>query len=223
MAADPFRPRSPLSETHSEERASMWSHAAGTVFALGTLALMIRAAGGDPLGVAAGAIFGVTLALLYLSSTLYHACTSLRMKSALQLVDHACIYLLIAGSYTPLTLVGLRGAWGWWLFGIIWFLALAGVLLKSFSRSRRESKTSTALYLLMGWLVVVAARPLIDAIPPAGLLWLVAGGLNYTVGVIFFAWRRLPFNHTVWHLFVLAGSACHVVATVRYILPAPDA
>jgi hemolysin III len=196
----------------------MWSHAFGTLMAIAALVLMIWAAGASPLRQFAAWIFGGTLVLLYGSSTIYHFFTTPRLKSFFQILDHACIYLLIAGSYTPLTLIGLKGAWGWSLFGVIWFLAIAGVLLKAIMRSDRESWWSTGLYLVMGWLVVVAARPMLDSISPLGIAWLVAGGACYTLGIIFFAWKKLHFNHAIWHLFVMAGSACHVVATTFYIL-----
>lgn len=196
----------------------MATHALGTVLAVAALVAMLADAGGDAFRSASAAVFGTTLILLYLSSTLYHATTCPRLKPLLQALDHACIYLLIAGSYTPLSLVALRGPWGWSLFGIVWTMALGGVLLKTLGRGKRDSAWSTALYIAMGWLAVVALGPLIRALPPAGLGWLVAGGLCYTFGVIFFAWRKLRFNHAIWHLFVLAGSTCHVVATLGYIL-----
>lgn len=196
----------------------MLTHAFGAALAVGALVTMIAFADGEPRRVVAASVFGATLVLLYLSSALYHAFSSPRWKDVLQVIDHACIYLLIAGSYTPLTLVALRGPWGWSLLGIVWFLALAGVVLKSVLRKNREAWWSTALYLAMGWLVVIAAGPLLRALPPGGIAWLVAGGLCYSLGIIFFAWRRLPFNHAIWHLFVLGGSACHVVATTLYIL-----
>jgi hemolysin III len=163
-------------------------------------------------------VFGVSLVLLYLSSALYHCFTSLRWKARFQSLDHACIYLLIAGSYTPITLITLRGALGGWLFGIIWAMALAGVLIKLLWNGKKDHWISTALYLVMGWLVVFAIGPLTRALPLAGLCWLVAGGLSYTLGIIFYAWRRLPFNHAIWHLFVLGGSVCHVVAIAGYVL-----
>jgi hemolysin III len=188
------------------------------VLAVAALVAMLANAGGEAFRSASAAVFGTTLVLLYLSSTLYHATTCPRLKPLLQALDHACIYLLIAGSYTPLSLVALRGPWGWSLFGIVWTMALGGVLLKTLGRGKRDSAWSTALYIAMGWLAVVALGPLIRALPPAGLAWLVAGGLCYTFGVIFFAWRKLRFNHAIWHLFVLAGSTCHVVATLGYIL-----
>lgn len=196
----------------------MATHALGTALAIAALVAMLADAGGETFRTVSAAVFGTTLVLLYLASTLYHATTCPRLKPLLQALDHACIYLLIAGSYTPLTLVALRGPWGWSLLGVVWTMALGGVLLKTLGRGKRDSAWSTALYIAMGWLAVVAFGPLVRALPPAGLAWLVAGGLCYTFGVIFFAWRKLPFNHAVWHLFVLAGSACHVVATLGYIL-----
>jgi hemolysin III len=186
--------------------------------AVAALVIMIVVALGDPLRVVAASIFGATLVLLYGASTIYHAHSCPRMKPFLQIIDHACIYLLIAGSYTPLTLVTLRGAWGWTLFGIVWFLAIVGVAVKACMRGKRESWWSTALYLGMGWLAVIAIRPLLAALPPAGLAWLVAGGLCYSFGVFFFIREKMRFNHAIWHLFVIAGSACHVVATTVYML-----
>ncbi len=196
----------------------MWSHALGAVMAVAALVVMVVVALGDPWRVVAAAVFGTTLVLLYGASTIYHAFTCPRLKPFLQIIDHAAIYLLIAGSYTPLTLVAMRGPWGWTLFGIVWFLAVLGIVVKAVMRGKREAWWSTALYLVMGWLVVIAIRPLIAALPPEGLAWLVAGGLCYTLGIVFFAWQRLRFNHAIWHGFVIAGSACHVVATTLYIL-----
>ena len=196
----------------------MWSHAAGTALAVGASVLMVVVAAGDALRVTAAAIFGLTLILLYGSSTLYHALTCPRLKPFLQIIDHAAIYLLIAGSYTPLTLVAMGGPWGWSLFGIVWFLAIVGVVIKATMRGRRESRWSTVLYLAMGWLVVIAIRPLLAALPPAGLAWLVGGGLCYSLGILFFVRETMRFNHAIWHGFVIAGSACHVVATTAYML-----
>lgn len=196
----------------------MATHALGTALAIGALVAMVLVADGEVFRTVSASVFGGTLVLLYLSSTLYHATSCERRKPLLQALDHACIYLLIAGSYTPLTLVALRGPWGWSLFGIVWMMAFGGVLLKTLSRGKRDSWWSTALYIVMGWLAVIAWGPMIRALPVAGVAWMVAGGLCYTLGVIFFSWRRLRFNHAIWHLFVLAGSACHVIATVLYIL-----
>jgi hemolysin III len=218
MTPRTIRTRSPLCESHAEEMASTITHAIGTAFAVAALVAMVLIAEGEAYRTVSASVFGGTLILLYLSSTLYHATSCERRKPILQALDHACIYLLIAGSYTPLTLVALRGPWGWTLFGIVWTMALGGVLLKILCRGRRDTWWSTALYIVMGWLAVIAWGPMIRALPPAGVAWMVAGGLCYTLGVIFFAWRRLRFNHAIWHLFVLAGSACHVIASALYIL-----
>ncbi len=196
----------------------MWSHAIGTLMAVTALVLMVFVAIGDPRRVVAASIFGATLVLLYGASTVYHAFSCPRLKPFLQIIDHAAIYLLIAGSYTPLTLVALRGAWGWTLFGIVWFLAIVGVVVKATMRGKRETWGSTALYLAMGWLIIIAIRPLLEALPPAGIAWLVGGGICYSLGIIFFVWQSMRFNHAIWHLFVIAGSTCHVVATTAYML-----
>ena len=133
------------------------------------------------------------------------------------MLDHACIYLLIAGSYTPFTLITLKGAWGWSLFGAVWAMAIGGVLMKALWKGKKDHWISTALYLLMGWLVVIAFGPLRRQMPTAGLGWLTGGGLSYSLGVVFFIWNRLPFNHAIWHLFVLAGSVCHVLAACLFV------
>lgn len=219
MAAVPFRQRSPLCDSRAEELASQVTHALGAVFSIISLVAMVFVSGSDPYRVVASCIFGTTLILLYTSSTIYHSVSSPKLRSFFQILDHACIYLLIAGTYTPVSLITLRGPWGWSLFGAVWSLAIAGVALKSAMRKNREAWWSTALYIVMGWLVIFAIVPLVRNMPGPGLAWLVAGGLCYTFGVIFFAWRTLPFNHAIWHLFVIAGSACHVIATVYYILP----
>lgn len=194
------------------------THGAGVFLSVGALVAMVLVAGGDVLRLSAAAIFGGSLVLLYLSSTLYHVATSPRRKALFQTLDHCCIYLLIAGSYTPLTLVSLHGPWGWGLLGAVWFLAVAGILIKTVFAGRKDHWISTALYVGMGWLAVIALGPMLQALPLAGVLWLVAGGVSYTAGIVFFAWNRLPFNHAIWHLFVLGGSACHVVAVLWYIL-----
>ena len=210
--------RSHLCESHREEVAATITHAIGVAGSVAALVVMLGAAEGDPWKIVSAAVFGATLVLLYLSSTLYHSFSGPRTKAVFQVLDHACIYLLIAGTYTPLTLVTLRGPWGWTLFGIVWALAAAGVIVKSLVPGKKETRWSTALYLAMGWLVVIAAGPVLRLLSPPALAWLAAGGLFYSFGVVFFVWQRLPYNHAVWHLFVLAGSACHVVAVTRYIL-----
>lgn len=212
------RTRSTLCDSPREELANSLTHGLGVALSIAALVGMLLVADGDPFKVVAASVFGGTLILLYLSSTLYHAFTGERVKALFQLFDHACIYLLIAGSYTPLTLISLRGPWGWSLLGVVWFLALAGVIVKSVFAGRKDHWISTALYIAMGWIGVVALGPMIKALAPAGVAWVVGGGLCYTLGTIFFAWRRLPFNHAIWHLFVLAGSACHVAAVSLHIL-----
>lgn len=208
-------------QSFGEEIANAVSHGVGLIASLCALPVLVlsAAAHGDAKLVAGCGVFAASLILLYAASTLYHAIPHPRAKRALRVVDHTAIYLLIAGSYTPFTLGVLRGAWGWSLLGIVWALALTGVIFKT-TLGFRFPRLSVLLYLSMGWLAVVAARPLYLSLPAAGLSWLVAGGLFYTVGVIFYRWERLPYGHLVWHLFVLAGSVCHFWAVLRYALPA---
>ena len=207
-------------QTSREELANVVTHAIGAVFGIaGLAALMVGAwRHHDAWRTVSFSIYGATLILLYLASVFYHGARSPRAKRLLQLFDHAAIYLLIAGTYTPFTLVSLRGSWGWTMFGLIWGLAIFGILLKVFFFGRLAF-ISTLLYLVMGWLVVIAIKPVMDAVSMRGLAWLVAGGLAYTVGVIFYAWHRLPYSHPIWHLFVLAGSVFHYFAIFFYVLP----
>jgi hemolysin III len=203
-------------QTQGEEIANSVSHGVG--FLLGLVALPVLVVRAIPHGAAAvvgASVFGATLSLLYLSSTLYHALRPARAKRVFQVLDHAAIYLLIAGTYTPFMLGVLRGPWGWSLLAVIWALAVAGVVLKS-TIGMRYPRLSTAVYLMMGWLVVVAVRPLWLHMPGWGLFWLSAGGLAYTAGVAFYAAPRLRYAHFLWHLAVLVGSACHVVAVMGY-------
>ena len=210
--------RSPLCDSHREEVASLLTHALGVLLSVIALVIMLALSAEEPLKIVSATVFGTSLILLYSSSTLYHFFTSSRWKARFQALDHACIYVLIAGSYTPITLITLRGATGWWLFGTVWLLAILGVLMKTLLSSKRDHWISTVLYLAMGWLVVFALRPLIANLPMAGVGWLVAGGVAYSAGIVFFAWRKLPFNHAIWHLFVLGGSVCHVLAIAGYVL-----
>ena len=171
--------------------------------------------------VVAGAIYATTLVLLYSASTLYHALPShFPAKRVFRALDHGAIYLLIAGTYTPFALGALRGPWGWSILGVIWGLACGGIVLKM-GLGFRYPRLSTAIYLLMGWLIVVALRPLYLAVGPAGMTWLAAGGFSYTAGVYFYMRDHLHYRHFVWHLFVLAGSACHLVAVAVYANGAP--
>ena len=171
--------------------------------------------------VVAGAIYATTLVLLYSASTLYHALPShFPAKRVFRALDHGAIYLLIAGTYTPFALGALRGPWGWSILGVIWGLACGGIVLKM-GLGFRYPRLSTAIYLLMGWLIVVALRPLYLAVGPVGMAWLAAGGFSYTAGVYFYVRDHLHYRHFVWHLFVLAGSACHLVAVAVYANGAP--
>jgi len=210
--------RSPLCDSHCEEVASLITHALGVVFSVAALVMMLVVSDGDIIRIVSSVVFGTSLILLYLSSTLYHFFTSPRWKALFQALDHACIYLLIAGSYTPITLITLRGAWGWTLFGIVWNMALVGIFIKLLASGKKDHWISTALYLAMGWLVVIALEPLIKNISGTGMALLVAGGLSYSLGIVFFVWHKLPFNHAIWHLFVLVGSICHVLAITLHVL-----
>ncbi|MGJ5814006.1 PAQR family membrane homeostasis protein TrhA [Paludibaculum fermentans] len=205
--------------TPGEEIASSVTHGLGAALSVAGLVMMVVAAATRGTGrqVLACAVYGSSLILLYLSSTLYHALRHQRAKRVFRILDHISIYLLIAGTYTPFLLVTLRGPWGWALFGVVWGLAVLGIGFKCFFTGRMEI-LSTSVYLLMGWVAVVAIRPLLAALPWTGFLWLLAGGLAYTLGVVFYTWRR-KYAHAVWHLFVLAGSACHFVAVWLYVLP----
>lgn len=209
--------RSRLCETPAEELASSLTHAVGAALSIFALILMVVRAEGA-LEVTSTAIFGASLVTLYTSSTFYHWITRDPLKEFFQLLDHSCIYLLIAGTYTPVTLLVLQGGWGWSLFGVVWGLAVAGILFKALTHGRNDHWISTAIYIAMGWLVVVALKPLLASIEFAGFLLLAAGGLSYTLGVTFFVWEKMRFNHAIWHLFVLGGSVCHVVAVLGYML-----
>lgn len=200
-----------------EEIANSISHGVGFAGAVTITPFLILAA--IPSGAASivgASIFGLTMMLLYLSSTLYHAFPHNKAKKIFKIFDHAAIFLLIAGTYTPFTLSVLKGAWGWSLFGIVWALAIVGVVMKTIGGAH-SGKLSLALYLGMGWIAVVAAKPLWSSLPVAGLQWLAAGGIMYTAGVLFYAYdHRVRYGHFIWHLFVLAGTVCHVVAIMGY-------
>jgi hemolysin III len=205
--------------TVGEEVAHSVTHGIGLLGAVAGLALLVvlAAATHDPWRITACAIYASTLVLLYGTSTLYHALSATRARDVLRVLDHSAIYLLIAGTYTPFALVSLRGPWGWTLLAIVWSLALAGVTMKAVFGARWPI-ISTALYIAMGWVVIIAVKPLVAHVPPAGIAWLVAGGLAYTGGVVFYAWTKLRYSHAIWHLFVLAGSVCHYIAVVLYVV-----
>jgi hemolysin III len=206
-------------QTVGEEIANSLTHGVGLLFSVMGLAVMLTRAitTGDAWVIVTCTVYGITLVLLYLASTLYHALAHTPARGVFRRLDHSAIYLLIAGTYTPFLLVWLRGPWGWTLFGISWGLALIGITVKA-ALGPRWPIISTTVYILMGWLAVVAAEPLLRHVPPGAIGWLVAGGLLYTSGVVFFAWERLRYAHAVWHLFVLGGSICHFVAIVGYVI-----
>lgn len=204
----------------AEEIANSVTHGLGLLASLVGLPMLVLAAAGrgDALQVAGASVFGASLVALYAASTTYHAWPPSRIRQKLRVLDHAAIYLLIAGTYTPFTLGVLRGAWGWTLFGLVWSLAALGIVTK-LVLGIRHPRLSTAVYVAMGWLGIVAVRPMMEQLPAAGLGWILAGGMLYTAGVAFFAWERLRYGHAVWHLFVLGGSTCHFVAVLHYALP----
>jgi hemolysin III len=195
------------------------THGVGLVLSIAGLAILVAYAAldGSALAVTASAIFGATLIVMYGSSTLYHASTNIKVKKIFQQFDHASIYFLIAGTYTPITLIVLGGAWGWSIFSVIWGVAAIGIFLK-FAYPDRFEKLSLILYLLMGWMIVIAIQPLLENMESGGLWLLFAGGLSYTVGVIFYVWDRVPFNHAIWHLFVLGGSILHYFMVLIYVI-----
>ncbi len=200
-----------------EEIANSVSHGVGLLAALIVAPFLIlhAAVPGGASGMVGASVFVGTLAVLYLASTLYHAFPRNRAKRVFRILDHGAVFLLIAATYTPFVLGVLRGPWGWTLFGVVWGLATLGIVATAVG-GVRYPRLSTGVYLGMGWLVVIAIRPLWLHMPPAGLLWLLAGGIAYSAGVGFYAARRVRYGHFLWHLFVLAGSACHSVAVFSY-------
>jgi hemolysin III len=213
-----------MSEHHAysplEERINVLSHAWGLAFSLVALVLLTWRAGrfGSALDVASAGIFGASLVALYAASTAYHSATRPVLRARLRIVDHATIYLLIAGTYTPFTLITLDGTVGWVIFGISWSLAVIGVYLKLHFTGRFD-RLSTLMYVAMGWMIVFAAQPMTERLPTAGLYWVIAGGLSYTLGAVFYSIRRIPLNHAIFHGFVLGGSLCHFLAVYFYVLP----
>jgi len=195
------------------------THGVGLALSIAGLAILVAYATlqGSALAIVSTAIFGTTLIVMYGSSTLYHAITHTKIKKIFQQFDHASIYFLIAGTYTPVTLLALGGAWGWSIFSVVWGAAIVGIFLK-FAYPGRFEKLSLMLYLLMGWMIVIATEPLLSSMESGGLWLLLAGGLSYTVGIIFYVWDKLTFNHAIWHLFVLGGSILHYFMVLIYII-----
>ncbi len=202
-----------------DEIASALTHGLGAVAALagGAVLITLAALHGDAWQLGASIVFGVSLLLLYTASTLYHAIQHPVAKGRLKVFDHCAIYLLIAGTYTPFTLIGLRGTWGWGLFAAIWSLAIGGVIFKLFYTGRFK-RLSTAIYIAMGWLIVVAIKPMLASLDAWTIGWLFAGGLFYTLGTYFYHRESIRFSHAIWHLFVIAGSVCHFVAVTAQVL-----
>lgn len=208
-------------ESLREEFASALTHGLGATAALagGAVLITLAALFGDGWQLSAAIVFGITLLLLYVASTLYHAIQHPVAKGRLKVFDHCAIYLLIAGTYTPFTLIGLRGPVGWWLFGVIWALAFFGVIFKLFYTGRFH-RLSTLIYIGMGWLIIFAAKPTMQALDAWTFGWLMGGGVAYTLGTYFYHHPRLPYAHAIWHLFVIAGSVCHYIAVMAQVIPA---
>lgn len=206
------RPQSP-----GEEIANSVSHGIGLLATLVAFPILVNTAlhRGDLAGTVGAIVFATTMVLLYLTSTLFHALPPNRAKRVFQILDHSAIYLLIAGTYTPFTLGVLNGPWGWTLFVLVWVMAVAGTVFKTLG-GVRYTTFSTWMYLAMGWLVLIAIEPVWTLMPKWGLFWLVAGGIAYTVGAVFFMAERIRYFHFVWHLFVVMGTACHFIAVLRY-------
>lgn len=205
--------------TLGEEIANSITHGIGALLSLAGLIILIifSALKGSPLQTFSVIVYGTSLFLLYLASTLYHSIQHKKAKQILEIIDHSSIYLLIAGTYTPFTLVTLNGKIGWTIFITVWILALIGIILKPFF-IKKFRILSTLLYIAMGWMIIFAIKPLIANLPASGIRWLVVGGLLYTIGAVFYIWRKIPYGHMIWHLFVLGGSISHFIAVFFYVL-----
>lgn len=215
-----------IHEPHSfrEELWSALTHGLGALLSLvaGAVLITLAALWGNAWQLGSAIVFGVSLLLLYVASTLYHAIPHQTAKARLKIFDHCAIFVLIAGTYTPFTLIGLRGHGGWWLFAAIWTLAAIGVVFKLFFTGRFKG-LSTLIYIGMGWIVIFAIKPMVSQVGAVTLAWLFAGGIAYTAGTIFYMSRRIPYAHAIWHVFVLIGSVCHFVAVSMQVLPASAA
>jgi hemolysin III len=203
-----------------EEKINIISHAIGFILSIVALVLLIAYANlqGNVWHIVSFSIFGASLIILYAASTLYHSAKKPESRSRLKVIDHGSIYVLIAGTYTPFTLVTLNGTIGWMIFGTTWGLALSGIILKLFFTGKYDL-FSTIMYVLMGWVIVFAIKPLIHNLPLEGLLWLFAGGISYTIGAILYSIKKIKFNHAIFHMFVLIGSFCHFMSVFFYVLP----
>lgn len=206
--------------TRKEEMANSITHGIGVALSLAAFVILVAYASmqGDKWKIISLSIYSASLVLLYTASTLYHSFTAPKVKHYLKIFDHSAIYLLIAGTYTPFMLVVLRDSIGWAFFIAIWCFALVGISFKLFFVHRFRI-LSTIIYLLMGWMAIIAFKPLFNNMPEEGLYWILAGGIFYSLGVIFYLWKKLPYHHAIWHLFVLGGSICHFFAVFLYVLP----
>ncbi len=203
-----------------EEKINIISHAIGFILSIVALLLLVTHANlhGDVWHIVSFSIFGASLIILYAASTFYHSAKKSELRNRLKIIDHASIYVLIAGTYTPFTLITLSGTIGWVIFGTSWGLALSGIILKLFFTGK-YNLISTIMYVLMGWVIVFAIKPLINNLPLEGLLWLFAGGISYTIGAILYSIKKIKFNHVIFHVFVLFGSFCHFMSVFFYVLP----
>lgn len=209
-----------ITYTEQEELFNRLTHGAAAILSVAGLVILVTAASrtGDPYRIVSAAIFCGALSLFYVISTLYHTIRSPRVRYIFRILDHAGIFVVIAGSYTPFTLVSLRSGRGWFLFGLVWSLAVAGIVFKSFMTHRLRF-LAPVFYIGLGWLIVIDLEGLLTMVPSGGVFWLVAGGLFYTFGIIFYAIDRIPYNHAIWHVFVVAGSLCHYLAVLWYVVP----
>lgn len=203
-----------------EEVANAITHGIGVLLSIAALVLLIvvSATEGTAWHVVSFTVYGITMLLLYTNSTLLHALKEGKAKDLFEFLDHSCIYLFIAGTYTPFLLTAIRGTLGWSLFGVIWGIAVLGVVFKAFF-TKKFLFMSTIFYLAMGWLIVIAWNPLVAVVPYAGIVLLVAGGILYTLGTVFYVWKAFPYHHAVWHVFVLGGSILHFFAVLLYLTP----
>ncbi len=206
--------------SRGEEIAHAITHGLGVLCSIAGLVILVVLAAqrGDARLVTGVSIFGASMIILYTASTMYHALIPKKAKDVFELMDHAAIYLLIAGTYTPFALSVLGGGWGWSTLGVMWGLAVLGIIYEVVFR-RPWKKVSLAFYLALGWLVTVPGKPLVEALPTAAILWVAAGGLCYTAGAVFYAWRGFRYHHAVWHVFVLLGTACHFVCVLKFVIP----
>lgn len=204
----------------TEEKLNVITHGIGFLLSVAALVLLVVRASlyGTALHIVSATIYGSSLVVLYFASTAFHMAKDQKTRSRLNVFDHASIFLLIAGTYTPFALVTLQGPWGWSIFGVIWGMAIVGIILKLYYTGHFNT-LSTVLYVLMGWIMIIAIVPLVRALPVGGLLWLLAGGISYTLGAVLFLLNRLPFNHAIFHVFVLTGSICHFMAVYCFVLP----